>query len=301
MSVNTFAIREAENKKKGMRVTIVLHIAIVLLLLFPFMSIQPEQPKQAAFVVLDFTEEFRSAAKKSSTKKAADTKGEKKKAVKKEVKKKKPTPKPTPAPTAKKKPVVTTHEPAPKIETKPNTAPVKVDVPMKDPTPEVPEVTEKVEKVEEVVEEDASEATKTETGTSDATGGADAAGSTNGDGEGTQGSSNSGKSKTDGVANEGDQGLDFSGTGIFNRKVIFRADIAKVIKEEGKIVVNLCINQEGRVVYAKYNRELSTIRTSNVVRKAIDATTSYRYAKDYTAPKKQCGKLTFNIIDIEEE
>ena len=84
-----------------------------------------------------------------------------------------------------------------------------------------------------------------------------------------------------------------AGSGIFNRKVTYRADVKKITKLSGTIVVELCINQRGQVVYAKPDTDASTIKDFAVIRKAVDLTTKYKFAKDYTAPKKQCGKMTY--------
>jgi len=297
MSSSIYSISEKKNQKKSRKITFWIHAGLLALLLFPFLNSQPEEPTPATFIVMEF-DDFTSAAKKSSTKKATQKKEKAKKKVQKKVEKKKTVPKPKPTPVAEKKPVLTDDTPETPIETKPNKAEKKVDAPMEKPKTKIPEVTE--EAPEETEAEPAAEA-ETADADGDAGAGADTEGSTDGNGEGTTGDSDSGDSKTDGVANEGDQGLDFSGDGIFNRKVIYRPDINKVIKEEGKIVINVCISREGRVVYAKYNSDRSTIETPDVVRKAISATTSYKYARDYTAPKKQCGRLTFNILSIDEE
>ena len=54
------------------------------------------------------------------------------------------------------------------------------------------------------------------------------------------------------------------------------------------------------MVYGKLNNDLTTIDTPTVRRKAIKLATDYRFERDYTAPKKQCGKLTF-VFEIEKE
>lgn len=303
MATNTISIAERKNQQKGRNITILVHLGLLLLVLFPFLNMEPPEPQAEQFVVIDFKNEFKSAAEKSSTKKAAETKGVEKKEVKKKVEKKvekkkpvkTPKPKPTPKPTAKKKPLMTSDKPSKPIATKPNKADKKVDVPMKDPTPEVPE--EPVVEEEVVEEAAAEEATETK---ATKPGGAKEVGKSDGNGEGQSGSSETGNSKTDGVANQGNNGMDFSGEGIFNRKVIYRADVKKITREEGKIVMDLCINQDGRVVYAKVDKDLSTIKTTKVLKKASDLTIKYRFERDRTAPKKQCGTLTY-VFEIEEE
>ena len=51
---------------------------------------------------------------------------------------------------------------------------------------------------------------------------------------------------------------------------------------------------------SKFNKEASTIKSMDVIRKAMEVAQQYRFEKDYTAPEKQCGKLSF-IFEIEAE
>ncbi|MEM8909010.1 MAG: hypothetical protein AAGD05_14280 [Bacteroidota bacterium] len=299
MAANTISLVEKRNQRKGKVITILVHLGLLLLVLFPFLNYETPDPEPAQFVVIDFKDEFKSAAEKSSTKKAAPTKGVEKKVAKKPTPQKKVAKKPKPKPVAKKKPVLTTNKKEKPIRTKPTKAKKEVEVPQKDPTPHVPEPTVK-EEVEEEATDAPTENTAKEQPTDKTDGGAKDIGQSEGNGEGQSGSSTTGNSKNDGVANQGNNGMDFSGDGIFNRKVIYRADVKKITKEEGKIVVNLCINQDGRVVYAKLNDDLSTIETPSVLRKAIRVATDYRFERDRSAPRKQCGKLTF-LFEIEEE
>ncbi len=86
---------------------------------------------------------------------------------------------------------------------------------------------------------------------------------------------------------------DFGGNGVFGRKVIYRAPIAKVAKESGVIAVNVCINRRGRVTHAIVYKDKTTITNKEYLRKAKEMATQYRFEEDYTAPDIQCGQLTF--------
>ena len=58
-----------------------------------------------------------------------------------------------------------------------------------------------------------------------------------------------------GAANAGDGGGGdgLEGNGIITRRVIYREDISKAAKVNGKIVLDICINRQGRVEYASYD------------------------------------------------
>jgi len=291
-------IKAKESRKRSKRITTLIHVGLLALLLFPFMNITPPEPEMTA-VVVDFRD-FKSAAKKSSTKKSKEANGPAKEVVEKVEVKEVPKPEPKPVPVATKKPVLTDEKSKVPVKTKPKVAEKPVEAPPEivEEIPEVP-VKKPKKKTKPKKETTVEKPTKTTPATS-AGAGNETSGSTSGIGEGKTGSSESGDSKTDGVADEGDQGMDFSGDGIFGRRVVKRADVKKITTETGKIVVNLCVNPSGKVVFAELNEELSTIKSKSVLRKARKVASEYRFERDYTAPAKQCGKLTF-IFDIEEE
>jgi len=92
---------------------------------------------------------------------------------------------------------------------------------------------------------------------------------------------------------------EFAGDGLFNRKVIKRADVAKIAIQEGRVVVNLCVNQAGEVVYAECDKSKTTIKEPTIVAKSELCAANYVFDRDPTAPAEQCGKLTF-IFKIEK-
>jgi len=107
------------------------------------------------------------------------------------------------------------------------------------------------------------------------------------------------KGKDTGVGEEG-KGLnwgDFAGDGLFNRKVIKRANVARIAVKEGKVVINLCVDQLGSVVFAQYDLPNSTIRDKAIVAKAEECAKQYVFDEDPSAPREQCGRLTF-IFEI---
>lgn len=293
--------QEKKDKNKARKIALILHSFLILGFVVPFLNSKiNEQPVYEQVVTIDF-EDFKSAAAKSSTRKAspAATKAvetpKKKPVVKPQPPKPTPKPKPTP-PVAKHKPVITAPSPerppiktAPVIKNVPTPEPRKVEV-VKIPEPEpvkeeVPDEEFIDEPVEEVVEAEAPPVTET----------AEAPGAASEAGEGDFGTSETGKAETDGKAEKGDSGNDFSGDGLLTRKVTYRADVKKLTKEEGKIVINICVSQQGSVTFSEYNQDESTIYDADLVVKAKKTASKYKFEKDYTAPRKQCGKLTFTF------
>jgi len=314
MDKGILMVHEKKNKNKARKIAILVHALLVLGFAVPFLNSKIQEPAQYEQVIAIEFEDFQSAAAKSSTRKAspAATKAvEAPKPVtqpttptppKPEVKK--TLPKPTP-PVAKHKPVIVTPEPAPPIRT----APTKKDVPVKAPKPEPvkveapsPEpVKVKAPAPEPVkVEAPSPEPAKVEVAEAPAPSPAEnAPGSLSEAGEGDSGSSETGNAETDGKAEKGDSGDDFSGSGLLTRRVVYRANVKELTKEEGKIVINICVSQQGTVTFSQYNAAESTINNADLIVKAKKTASKYKFEKDYTAPRKQCGKLTF-VFSIDD-
>lgn len=301
---------EKKNKKKGLRYSVYFHSALVLLALIPFLTSEVNEDSTYEKVVeIDFST-LESSAQKSSTTKSNAAVEKTKKATAPKIEKKPvpvPTPpkpvelpktetKPTPKPPV---PVVTDvvqekspveavpAPPAPEEveipESKPVKVPTKVETPKPAPTPPTPPAAD----VAEETTGGSAEGTDSEDfaiGEGDsATGGAGE--SENGTGKGTA---------------AGGDGSGDHGSGILSRRVVHRADVKDITQEEGKIVVNICVNNDGRVVMAKFNSDASSIHTIDLVRKALETAKKYRFEKDYTVPARQCGQLSF-VFEIEEE
>jgi hypothetical protein len=106
----------------------------------------------------------------------------------------------------------------------------------------------------------------------------------------------------DGAAMEGDggggDGLD--GDGIITRKVIYRENITGVAKVNGRVTLKICIDRAGKVIYAAYDPEKTTITDNQIIKDASYLATRYRFEPKYDAPKKEWGTLTF-IFSIDED
>ena len=278
MNPNTYVYKEKKDRKRGFFISFFLHTAIIAVGLLPFLSSDSEvQQDNTQFVVLDFTD-FKPASSEGAAPAKSKAVQQQKKSVKKSVPMAKPVPKPKPAPETPKRKVNTAPSKERPVESHPTKNETVKEQPMEKPEPreDIPKTPTEAKTDEDAV--------KKTTATSNASEATKKSSKETGAGKGK---------KSDGKHNHGINVGDFEGDGIFNRRVIYRADVKKITKQEGKIVVNLCINREGKVFYAKANKDASTIKDYNVVRKAVHLTTRYRFERDYTAPEKQCGKLTY--------
>ena len=270
---------EKKRKRKSLLLALFLQAGVIGGLLFPFLSnaLEPDQPEYESVIVMDFTSFDKASAKPAKAKSAAPKKQEKKTA---------PEPKPVVKPLPTKKPVVTAPTPTPPVLTVPDPQPIPEPEPQVIPEPVVeatpePTVDPTPEPVMDapVITTESSEVGGSGSGDS-GTGSADGTAATDGDGD----------SATPGTGNSG---RDFSGDGIFGRRVIYRADVKGLTREPGKLVVNLCVNRTGRVTYVSLNEEETTIEDPSLRANAQQVTRKYKFEKDYTAPREQCGKLTF--------
>jgi len=260
----------AKDKKKSMRISTAIHVALLALLAFPFATqIQKATQEYTEVVMVDFRD-FTAASAKSSATAGAEAAEVTTTETKVETPAK---PKPVeakpeaPKPPVKAAPVAVKDNPI-KTEKKPvKTTSPKVEKPVAKPTPKP----------------------------TSSKGAAKTAGNKGSGTVGKKGKSDVNLGTTDGKADKGDAGMDFSGDGLFTRRVIKRAEIKHLSKKEGIMVVNLCVNRDGGVVYAQFNKKDSNIKDGNLVAEAIRATRKYRFEPDYTAPEKQCGKLTYII------
>jgi hypothetical protein len=176
-----------------------------------------------------------------------------------------------------------------------------MDQPVEDPVPvdEVEPVEEMTiaennsQVISDVTSEDATDIVASES----AADGADAETNASGGGMGSPIEGNQ-----DGAAMEGDggggDGLD--GDGIITRKVIYRENITGVAKVNGRVTLKICIDRQGRVIYAAYDPEKTTITDTQIIKDATYLATRYRFESKYDAPKKEWGSLTF-IFSIDED
>ena len=150
----------------------------------------------------------------------------------------------------------------------------------------------------EVVSEVTTETAETEVVASEtAASGSDTETNANGGGAGSPIEGNQ-----DGAATAGDGGAGdgLEGDGIITRKIVYRENITGVAKMSGRVTLNISIDRQGKVTYAAYDPEKTTITDKEIIKQATYLALRYRYAEDYTAPKREWGKLTF-IFRIDED
>lgn len=126
--------------------------------------------------------------------------------------------------------------------------------------------------------------------------GTDAETHADGGGEGSPIEGNQNGAATSGDGGGGD-GLE--GNGIITRRVIYREDISKAAKVNGRVTLNICINRQGRVIYVAYDPDKTTITDNDVINEASHLAAKYRFEPKYAGPAKECGQLTF-IFSIEK-
>lgn len=174
------------------------------------------------------------------------------------------------------------------------------DNPTKDPIPvEETEPVKEITIAKEVSDLESDVTTESETDIVAATSsdkGTDA--ETHADGGGT-GSPIEGDQDGGAMAGDGGAGDGLEGDGIITRRVIYREDISKMAKVNGRITLNICINRQGKVEYAAYDESNTTITDKALIKEATYIATRYRFEPNYSAPKRECGQLTF-IFSIEE-
>jgi|GEM_PF-4264161 len=277
-----------KNEKKGMMVTGSIHIILAALCLLPFMSlVDIEEPKKN-HIAIKLTPPPKEKVKKVVKKPLKPT-TEKAKASQAPPKtipkpaKTAPKPKAKPVPKPKAKPVA---KPAPKPKPTPRPKPVKTQP--KPTTPPAPKPSPKPAPASNpappvnVPAVPAPDETAANTGSPK-----------------NPSTGNSGEGKTPSDNDSGTAEVDEKGEDLFSRKVTYRQDITNLIKESGKISVDLCVNRSGKVVSAVYNKEGSTIHDRKLTKLAEDATKHYKFEKDSGAPTSHCGKLTF-VFKIED-
>ncbi|MBL7827748.1 MAG: energy transducer TonB [Saprospiraceae bacterium] len=83
------------------------------------------------------------------------------------------------------------------------------------------------------------------------------------------------------------------GGGLGGRKVVTRGRINDDSQKEGKVVIAVCVDADGKVVSAEYKLAGSTTSDSELKSKALTAARGYKFAA--SASSQECGTITFNF------
>lgn len=265
----TSSTEEKKRKKRGLYISIGIHLAIIIAFLLPisFWAVEKEDFEEPEYVELNMAileamdqDEGRSGTK---SRKAGP---------------KTPRPKPEPAPTTKPKPqtqespssATPINKPVETVEaqsvavTTNNPKPVPTAPPVAAPKPSPRPVP-----------------------ASSPAAGSGAHASSQPSTAGSEGNASATNNGQNGMAS----GQGVSGTGLMGRRAVYRPGVERP-DAEGKVKVRVCVSREGKVVEAKAVRGSST-NHSGLIRMAEFYAKRYRYEKDPKAPEKQCGYLTF--------
>ncbi|MEM1322963.1 MAG: hypothetical protein AAGG75_22045 [Bacteroidota bacterium] len=80
---------------------------------------------------------------------------------------------------------------------------------------------------------------------------------------------------------------------LAGRTILESEPMLEVAKENGKVVVAICVNKEGKVVEAKYKAHGSTSDHPQLIRIAIANARKYRF--DRGMLDRQCGSVTYDF------
>jgi len=326
MNMNTNHQRVKDNKRKGMRISIAFHSLILILGIIPFLVEAPDTQEYAQAIMIELSTETSSSSGGSSTSRASNQPARRE--VSMASLSQSTSSKLLDVPRTR--PIITTPNPDIHIPEEDTFFDDPIEVTEMTETDEVQEVVEEApvtnsfDGLEVTESEESSDQISTLEGEGDEDGKSLFRSMSDFDGEfGDQfnGDAESGDDpfadgffdgnwpgETDGTegrnigagkVGDGKFWGDFAGEGLFNRKVIQRADVARLAIKEGKLVVNLCIDQSGKVIYVKCDEVKSTIGDTEIIALAESVAENYVFESDATASDQQCGRLTF-VFKIED-
>ena len=297
--MNAYKQAEArKDKKKSMRISAIIHIIILLLAILPFMEM-PDPPPAVAKAILV---EFKTGSSKKGAKKAAPVKSEFAERKETQVTEQIKTSPPPPIVTSKTEPPIVPSQ-VEKVKVKMPDKPVSLPKTKTETLPdrEVSIEPTQVVKVEIEIETPASSGSGGGKSDSEVSGtggdGTSVTGSADGSGSGNADSGSGDGEVGDGGGGSGDG--NFQGDGILTRPYLRTPDLTDLIKENGTLAFNFCVDRAGKVVFAEFNKEHSTIRDTDIVRKALSRAHEYLFEAKFDAAPRECGimKMRFKITE----
>ena len=315
---NTVLLNETKNKKKGLRISVTIHILLLLLALYPILRDDPEQniDKQYA-VAITFNREAPSNSFKGQAAEGMQ------RPVNMEIDRVKPAKvkevKNNNAPVKISKPQV--HVPQPQkpqapaesdifenesdvfaVEEVPKTQETKVEDVPESPPEKVTPVENNVQEVEDVpAQVPASSGGRVSDTGNNTSSPSNKNGS--GTGQGKKGKGNgrdkSGNDSTSGVGTGGPGTGAFDGSGngsIFGRHIYERPAMSELeLGQTGRIKFKVCIDRKGNSTFVDIIRRGTTIRDKAILQKALDYMARCKWEQDYGADPEQCGFYTIII------
>ena len=308
---------EKTRKKKSMRTSVIIHIIILLLAIYPFL----EQVSSYDFdrenaIVIEFDFSPQAASSKNAVERTRAGEPTKSEAAPQNSKVE------TPSQIQQSKPQVDqVQRPQQKIQVPVLTDPfenevevTEVESPAENPQ-KLPEPSGAAEPVEEAIEKPVVAVEKPSTTSQNTSNNSDpfpaleelifeeesGSGSGKSDGNlpgnrpGEGGTDNSSSRASSGSGNRGNGGFGdgLFGDGALTRQVVKRGPIKSAIKREGKVNFRICVNRAGRVTSATPLRKGSTILDPNYQKLATETMKGYLFEEDNSAPAVQCGNFTF--------
>ncbi len=125
-------------------------------------------------------------------------------------------------------------------------------------------------------------------------------GSDGGTGKADKGDGDGADKGNDGDSGKGTEGAgtgvyDGSGDGIFGRRVIYRNVKELPLDKTGRIEVKVCVNRAGSVTYLELLEDGTTVTNSKTLKKTLKAAQGYKFEPDFKAASEQCGRLVFKL------
>ncbi len=318
MTVPTLYMEE-ENKKQGLRISITLHVLILLIALYPILRDDPNENIDKQFAIaIRFDQgpsanSFKGMAAEGAQR-ARNERVERIRTTPAERVETKSTPKPVKTPQVK--------TPEPKVPTAPMESEIfekEIEIEAVESVPEVvnevpkKQVETKPEKVTPLetndspseIEDVPSQVPSSVPSASNGAG-SNSSSPSNQDGTGTgQGKKGKGKgyhksgndsSSGIGTGGAGNGAFDGTGKGIFGRQPVNRPRRSRLLQSKnGKIVMKVCIDSKGRSTFVDLIKRGTTIHDKKVIREAIDYVGRFIWEEDPSIKLEQCGRYTFRV------
>lgn len=312
---------EEDNKKKSLRVSVAIHILILLIALFPILRDDPEQNIDKQFAIaINFensksSNSFKGQAAEGAQRRRNETVDRVKTAPVEKVannSKSKPIkqPKvqiPTPqVPTAPAESEIFDRES--EIEAVENVPEVVNEVPKRkiesQSEPEVVSALEENDSPEEIEDVPSQVPAASKSSVSDS--GNNSSSPSKKDGKGTgqgtkgkgSGKDKSGNDSTSGIGTGGTGvgAFDGSGHGVFGRQPVYRPKQSALLSSErGRIVFKVCIDGKGKSTFVDLIKKGTTIRNKKIIKEALDYVGRFLWEESNVIKKEQCGKYTFTV------
>ncbi len=304
---------EKKNKRRGLIIAFFVNVGLIILTLIPWPVSEQELPPKE--IIIEFAnyvppepEVEEIPFDESGSSEPDNPLGDTEDAMEQEAAPEPETPaEPDPTPSEPEVVEETTPEPAPEAPTETATQPEPSEVsapetpptettpkPPKPPKPTAP--SDKPSKPTKPTKPSTGSDSNTSTDSGNSPG---KPGTPTGTDDGTSSGNNGSGGDSDGTGSG-----DGSGHG-FNRKVDERptqSEIKAIAQgKTGKVHVDVCINQMGKVVSADSNKAKSSLKDDVVLQKAEYLAKKYRFEKDFKAPTKQCWYLVFSFREDKGE